>query len=380
LLYQIIQDILQTTPKEHIVYINFEDERLDISFQDLQKIIEAYQEMYPNISLHDVYFFFDEIQNVSGWEKFVRRIFDQYSQKIFLTGSSAKLLSKEIATSLRGRSISYEIFPLSFKEYLSFVKQEEDVFSSVNKAKIKHLFLEYMNTGGFIEIFYQKDERIQRKILQNYSEVMLYRDIVERYSIKNPEGLRFFIKKCLSQIGNLFSVHKTYNELKSQGVSVSKDSVYLYPNYLEDIYYLFFLKKFQYSFSVSEQKSKKVYAIDTGLVSALSFQFSENRGAKLENIVFLEYKRKEKEVYFHNKKYECDFIEVSQGKVVSAVQVTESLQNKETKEREVRGLLEAMNDYNLSSGIILSLEDEETKEVLEDSKIIHIIPLWKWLL
>ena len=213
-LYQLMDKLPPTVDRSEIIYINFEDERLNLKAEDLNLILESYYELYP-AKKKPLYFFFDEIQNIQNWEKFVRRIYDTISKNIFITGSSSKLLSKEIATSLRGRSISYEIYPLMFDEYLKFKDIDAaDVSSTKNKAKIVNAFSQYLYSGGFPEtINFNKDLRL--KTLQSYLDVMIYRDIIERYEVKNPIALKYFIKKSLSNVSNYLSVNKLFNELKS---------------------------------------------------------------------------------------------------------------------------------------------------------------------
>lgn len=367
LLYQLMNEIKN---KEHIIYINFEDERLQLQAKELQLIIDAYLELYPNIKEKDVYFFFDEIQEIDGWEKFIRRIYDQVSQKIFITGSSAKLLSKEIATSLRGRTIAYEVYPLSFEEYLQFKKQMPDLHSTKGKAKLVRLFDTYLEQGGFPETVRMTQE-LRTKTLNNYFEVMLYRDVAERYNISNILALKTFIKKIISNTAKDSSINKIFNEFKSQGLKVSKDSLYKFVDYCEDAYLFFMLR--QFSESLAKQIPKKSYSIDTGLSSQLSFSLSKDLGRLLENIIFLELKRRGQDIFLFRDSVECDFILKSKDKVVQAIQVCYFLNDK-NKERELAGLEKAMKRFSLQKGIIISRDQEGT------IGNVSVIPAWKWLL
>ncbi len=377
LLYQTINELSKTIHKEKIIYINFEDERLNVKKENFQEIIDAYLELYPNNQLEEVYFFFDEIQETQGWEKFIRRLYDQISKKIFLTGSSAKLLSKEIASSLRGRTLNFEVFPLSFKEFLEFKKIDyKNIYSTTNLAKIKTEFETFLTKGGFPETIDQEED-IQNKILQNYFDVMIYRDIIERYEISNTQLLKRFIIKAISNIGKEFSKNKTYNELKSEGFKTSKDSIYKFPNYTEDIYLLFFISKFENSFNKQETSLKKIYAIDSGLINAITYSISEDEGRLLENTVFIELKRQNKRIFYHKEKAECDFLIVEKNKVTEAIQVTKEI-NESNKDRELKGLIEAMNKFKLKEGLILT-NDQETI-IKKDNKTIKVKPTWKWLI
>ncbi|NQZ85190.1 MAG: ATP-binding protein [Nanoarchaeales archaeon] len=375
--YQIISELINkhNVNIENILYINFEDDRFDYKLENLDLIIQAYSELYPNLDFSKCYFFFDEIQEVDNWEKFIRRLHDTYTKNIFITGSSSKLLSKEISTSLRGRSLAYEIYPLSFKEYLGFNNIEIDIYNTTSKNKMKHLFEKYLKVGSFPEII-NYEENVVQKTYQEYLNVMIFKDIVERYNIKNQKVLNLFIKKTISNIGVDFSINKFHNELKSQGFSISKDFLYELPSYLEDIFLVFFLEKYNKSTMKRNLASKKVYVLDSGFSNL--FKFNEDYGRLLENLVFIELKRQGLEIYYHRDKFECDFIIQDRDIVSKVIQVTKSLTNEDTKKREINGLLEAMKEYNLDEGLILT-QDEESEEIIEGKKIT-IMPVWKWSL
>ncbi len=382
-LFQTIKKLLNEykIPVEKIVYINFEDERLEITKEDLNQLIEAYTELYPDISLDKVYLFFDEIQNVQGWEKFVRRIYDSYTKNIFITGSNSKLLSSEIATSLRGRSISFTVYPLSFKEFIKFKKIEikkTDIYDIKKRAKIKSLFLEYMEFGGFPEVVFLEDENLKIKVIQEYFEVMLYRDIIERFQVKNPLVLKYFVKRVVENVGKPLSVNNIYNELKSQGFKLAKDNLYSYLEILEAIFFSFIVKKYTKSVLKSELSHKKVYLIDNGFLNALSFSFKEKKGALLENILVKEFKARGNEVFYFKEKKECDFVVVDNENNLTPVQVSLSLTDKETRKREIEGLIEALKFLGLNKGVIITLDEKEELEV--NNYKIDIIPAYEYLL
>lgn len=375
-LYQLINKLPSAVKREDIVYINFEDERLTLKAEDLHLILESYYELYPD-NKKQLYFFFDEIQNIEQWEKFVRRIHDTVSKNIFITGSSSKLLSKEIATSLRGRSISYELYPLRFSEYLKFKDIDaDDVYSTRNKARLAKTFYEYLKGGGFPEVVHY-DKELKAKTLQSYLDVMMYRDIIERYNIKNSVALKYFIKKSLSNISNYLSVNKLFNELKSSGIKISKDSIYEFINYVGDCYLMFLVNIYSGSINIQNTNDKKIYCIDNGLANTVSFKFSEDKGRLLENLVHLFLKSTGKEVYYFSDKKECDFILLEGTKVTSAIQVTAEL-SKDNKEREVNGLIEAMRYFNMKEGTILTLD--QTEEIVLENRRIRVLPAWRWML
>lgn len=375
-LYQVIGDLIKRISKENIIYINFEDERLNLNSEDLKLIIESYYELYPD-NTEQLYFFFDEIQNISDWEKFVRRIYDTISKNIFVTGSSSKLLIKEISTSLRGRSISYELFPLSFSEYLIFRSIDPtDIYSTRNKSRIVRELNSFLNNGGFPEVV-NYDYELRSKTLLSYFDVMIYRDIIDRFEVTNPVALKYIIKKSLINISTYLSVNKMYNELKSLGVKVSKDSIYLFLNYIQDCYLLFLIKIYSESINVQNINDKKIYCIDNGLANNLTFALSENRGRLLENAVYLFLRSSGYQLYYFADNRECDFVIHQKSNITSAIQVTDSLiQN--NKKREIEGILEAMKRFDLKKGTIVTFDQAETLKI--ENKTIEVIPAWKFFL
>ena len=378
-LYNIIQRLLsKKIQKENILYINFEDERLELKKEDLDLIIQSYRELYPDISLSECYFFFDEIQNVDKWEKFVRRAYDGVTKNIFITGSNSKLLSREIATSLRGRTITYEIFPLSFREYLYFNDIEPDLYHSQTRAKIAYLFEKFLFEGGFPEVVLFEDKSLKNRVLQEYFDVMLYRDLIERYSITNIPVLRYFIKRAFENITSPLSVNNIYNELKSQGYKVGKNSLYEFLDALQSVYLFFIMKKFSESVVKQELGEKKLYAIDNGLLNAVTFKFSKDYGKLLENVLFLEASKRWKEVFFYKNKKECDFIVFEQSQIKYVIQASYSIADKNTKQREIDGLMEACKRFHSAEGLIITFSEEEYFN--EQGISIRILPAYKFLL
>ena len=375
-LYQLMNKLPPDVDRSDLIYINFEDERLNLKSENLNLILESYYELYPGKN-KPLYFFFDEIQNIQDWERFVRRIYDTVSKNIFITGSSSKLLSKEIASSLRGRSISYEIYPLMFDEYLKFKDIDStDISSTRNKSKIINAFSRYLYNGAFPEtINYDKDLRL--KTLRSYLDVMTYRDIIERYEVKNPTALKYFIKKSLSNVSNYLSVNKLFNELRSSGIKLSKDSIYEFINYANDCYLFFLINIYSESINVQNTNDKKLYCIDNGLANILSFRFSEDKGRMLENVIYLHFKRKGYNIFYFFNKRECDFIIQDGTKISNAIQAAYEL-NSNNREREVQGLVEAMKCFKLKNGLILT--NDQSEEIEVENLKITIKPVWKWAL
>lgn len=364
--------------KENIIFINFEDERLNMKAEELDLIIQSYRELYPEKAIKEVHFFFDEIQNLQGWEKFVRRVYDTISQNIYITGSNSKMLSSDIATSLRGRNINIELFPLSFAEYVSFKNIDTNFYKPDNRAVLVNELNNYLSFGGFPEII---NSKFSQKILHDYYYVMLYKDLIERYQIRNIPALKYFLSRLIVNIGKPSSIHKIYNELKSAGHKISKDSLYQFSEYAESIYMSFKISKFDYSFIKSEQSGKKIYFIDNGLVNSLTYQFSENYGVLLENAVFLYLRQKwGNSVYFHKNKTECDFVVVDKDKIVDIIQVSYDIEDKETLDREIRGLENAAQYFKINKGTIITFDQEIESFITKKQVQVEIIPAYKYFL
>jgi predicted AAA+ superfamily ATPase len=362
---------------KNILYINFEDERFDLKLSELDLILRAYNELYPDLKMKNCYLFFDEIQNIGNWEKFIRRVYDSVTKNIFITGSNSKFLSSDIATSLRGRTISFEIFPLSFREYLRFNKVNIDIYSSKSLAKINNYLLKFFKNGGFPEVF-NYDDNMRVKVLQEYFNVMIYRDLIERYEIKNAAVLKYFLKRILASATKQISVNTIYNELRSSGFKIGKNHLYEYLDACQNIYLAFVLSKHTHKLVARELGERKIYAIDNGLLNAVSFKFSEDTGKAIEQVVFLELKRRGREIYFYKEKYECDFVIKDGHSISDTIQVSYSLTDKKTAGREIRGLVDACKSFRLKKGTIIT--SDELKDFEAEGIKIKQIPLYRWLL
>lgn len=369
--YQLISDLREKIDVSQVTYINFEDDRiLPLELKDLNLLLEAYFELYPENTEKTVYFFFDEIQNIGDWEIFVRRIHDTVDSRIFVTGSSSKLLSKEIATSLRGRTLPFYVYPLSFREFLSFkgVEAGENTEYSSKRYLVKNLFEEYMLWGGFPEIVLE-DESLRQMILNNYYEMFIYRDLVERYSIRNITLLKNISKYLLTNISAPFSRRSYYNVLKNS-MSVGKDTLGEYVSYLEDINLVYLVPIFSYSLKKQQVNPPKIYCIDTGLRSAVAFRFSGDCGKIAENIVFIELKRRGYEIFYWKDHKEVDFVikDISGKLTAINVSYTNNIEN-----REIDGLKEFVGKFD--ADLILL-----TKDLGKTVEGIDFIPLWKWII
>ncbi|MFP3909997.1 MAG: ATP-binding protein, partial [Archaeoglobaceae archaeon] len=288
LLYQIARELVDSGLRlKDVFYINFEDNRLEgISSSDLSRIIEVYKKHNPESKV--MYFLFDEIQNVQGWEKFVRRLLERKGVRIFITGSSSQLLSKEIATSLRGRSLSFKLFPLSFKEFLSFKGfNAVEPYIEDERGRINGYLEEYLKYGGFPELV-NYEEHLKIRTLQEYLDMVVYKDLVERYGIGKIQVMKDLIKLIVKNFSRRTSIRSLYNALSS-GASVSKNTVYEYFSYLEDIGFVIPVQKFGFSEKEKMKSIAKLYLIDTGFASVYGV---EDKGLRMENLVATELLRR----------------------------------------------------------------------------------------
>ena len=377
ILFDIIDRLRKDIARENIIYLNFEDDRLfPLEIKDLDDILEAYFELYPQNYGKKLYLFLDEVQVVDGWEKYVRRIYDNYDIHIYITGSSSKLLSSEIATSLRGRSISYEIFPLSFSEYLRFRDIKVDFYSTKSLALIKNALNSYLFDGGFIETI-DEEGIILRKILSDYLELIVYKDIVDRYNIKNRKLLKQLTKYCFTNISTLISFTKLYNDFKSQGFKLSKDTIFEYISHLEDAYALFSVPIYKNSIKQEQRNPKKIYSIDNGFKKIYDYAIDKDLSKLYENIVFLHLRRLTKEIYYFKEKQEVDFYaNIDSEKIL--INVSVDIKDSKTRQREFKALAEAMEYFKVDSSYLITKDEESIEKI--DNKNIILLPLYKWLL
>ncbi len=370
-------------PSDRIMHLSFEDERiLPLDASDLHFVTDAYYKLYPEFRSKKCYFFFDEIQNVKGWESYLRRIQDTENADITITGSSAKMLSQEISTSLRGRGISTEILPFSFREVLvhrGIELDRRDRPSSSDISKLQSVFDAYIRTGGFPEI--QKiHEQHRVRVLQEYVDAVIFRDIVERHEISNFKALRYLIRFLLTNSACLFSINKFYNDIKSQGLKVSKDTLFKHLDYVTQAYLLFTVSIHSKSERARMVNPQKVYVIDTGIAASYSISDRIDYGHFMENIVYLDLRRRNYETieYYRTEKgCEVDFIASKLDKI-DLIQVCSNLDNEETRNRELRALRDAMKETGIKNSILISLHTEETLALKEGT--VKIIPVYLWLL
>ena len=336
-------------------YLNLEDPRLDgFDLADFNKTEIILKEIYGEGGAY----FFDEIQNVPKWEKFIRYLIDK-KEKVVITGSNASLLSRELGTKLTGRYIQIEMFPFSFKEFLEMKKIGGSLES----------FKDYFYKGGFPEFLKKENPVILHSLLSD----IIMKDIAVRFNIKNTGTLNKIAIFLISNVGKEFS----YNSIKNMFDIKSVQSVIDYISFFEDAYLTFNVPRFSYSFKKQQVSPKKAYSIDNGFSNNNSASFSKDNGKMLENLVFLALRRKYKEILYFQEKRECDFVIKEKEKITKAIQVCFDF-NEETKNREISGLLEALKEFKLKHGLILTYNQEDEFKI--DSHIVRVMPVWKWLL
>lgn len=338
LLYETMQRLEASgVSRKQMIYLNFEDDRLfPIEPEELDLILRAHEELYPDVSGKTRYLFFDEVQNAPGWERFVRRLQDTEDVIIFVTGSSSHLLSQELATGLRGRSISYEVFPLSFAEFLVFQGLEYQPYSRSSESHIVAALDEYLQTGGMPEIVLAAAD-LRPRILKEYIDLIFYKDLIERYRVKNTVVLRMLLKRCLGRPASLINIHKLYHDFRSQGHSLSKDTLYQYVGYLEDAFVIFTLPVAERSIRKQQANPKKVHSVDWALAYPYAPMPQIDVGWKLENAVFLHWRRKREDLAYVYGDREID-LAVGLDGPGTLVNVAYSALTSEAWERELNGL------------------------------------------
>jgi len=380
LCYQRIGELLDSgIERERILYLNFEDDRLfGFSLSDFQIILDVFYAAAPEKKSSHCYFFFDEIQNVPNWERFVRRLIDTEEVSVIVTGSSAKLLSAEIATGLRGRSVDVEVFPFSFQEYLDHhaiqISHKQPIGARTRLLLNQQAEL-YCRKGGLPELQKLPQDRA-REVAQSYVDAVVLRDVIERHGVSNVEALRALLYQVLREPATKLSIHKVYQDFKSRGLRVSKDDLYAFMRHLADAYLLFQLPLWTRSEKKRQVNPKKVYVIDNGILDGYSTQMTADQGAFLENLVFITLRRRISELGYYETRqgYEVDFVYGEAGRTV-LVQAAWSLKNVRTREREIRALLQADQELENCRKQIVTLDEETT---LEDGEI-EVLPLWKFL-
>lgn len=331
--------------KEQILYIGFDDERLaNMDVSDFDEILQAYRLMYPDRPLSSVYMFFDEIQIVKGWELFVLRVYKSYCKNVYVTGSTAQMLSGEMSSALRGWPDEYTEYPLSFKEFIAFKGVKANRYTEEGAALMANMFKSYLLTGGFPQAVLANVETERVKLLQAYFNTMLFRDMIEHYNISaSPSVVRYFLKRVFNNITKPSSVNNIYNDLKSQGLKLSKDSLYQWLDYACNIFLLHKVPKYSKSIIKQSTSLSKYYVVDFALAKSVLLPQSEEKGKALENAVYMHLARhlnENEQIYYFNEGAECDFVIANDEGVKELIQVCWELDEFNTP-RECGGLCAA---------------------------------------
>lgn len=377
LMFQEMRALLEkNTEKSRLLYINLESDLLvGCELSDLRNMLELFYEIYPENKTKKIYLFLDEIQIISGWEKFVRAVMDSENIQVYVSGSSSKLLSKEIATGLRGRTIPYYVYPFSFKEFLRAKGFKiEKYLSTSQKALLLNLLDKFMK-GSYPEAVFFEEEK--EKILREILDVTIYRDVVERFRVKNIKVLKLLLKNLIAS--NYFSVHGFYRHLKSLGIKVGKNTLYIYIDNFSDALVLYMLRNYSESYKKMEQTIPKPYFVDNGLLVVNGI---ESKSRLMENAVFLELVRRgfttENSLFYFDSRKEVDFVLKDGRKIISLIQICYDINDFGTKERELSALAKAGEELNCSDMIVITYDYENVEEY--EGWKIKFVPLWKWLI
>lgn len=383
-----INELLEKgVPKDNILWIGFDDERFSqFNALDLNLILDAYREMFPEISLKNVWMFFDELPLISGWELFVLRVYKNYCKNIFVCGSNAHMLSKDMKTELRGWPIEFETFPLSFCEYCNFIGIDHKSNLESEEARIRNAFDCYNRLGGMPEVALTESLSLKYKRLQGYFDTMILKDFIEHFNVKNTPVLRFFLKRVMGGISNPISVNAIYGAIKSQGLKIARDELYNWLQNACDIYLFVRVPKYSRSITKQENALAKYYVIDNGLRNAILPIQSDDDGKQLENTIFLELHRRKKgmeSISFFQGDGECDFVISEEENVKSLIQVTWCMNSEDksgvaTRRREIAGIIEAAKALNCSDLTIITYDEDGTIDL--DGYNIKIVSAWRWLL
>lgn len=377
LLYH-FQRLTADVPK---IFFPLDDDRIyPPTLSDLDDSLKVLAELYPDAKAKPC-LFFDEVQEVPKWELFINRVVEREGALAYVTGSSSKLLSKEIATELRGRTMTYELFPFSFKELMRASGISTGKFvTTAEESKMKKLVKDYLAFGGFPEVVLKEEKR---KILTEYANLMFYKDFVERYKIKNLKVARVFFNMLFNSFAKEISVNKMYHFMKSQGIKTSRNILYNYLEYLHDAYLVFPLHKFSHSLKDTEQSIPKMYSVDNGLNGVFNTDFQENVSRLMENAVFIELRKsglvENRDIFYYRAAdgKEADFAIRKGSHFTQLIQVCYDVSDRGTKEREVKGLLKASEELKCDN--LLAITWDYAAEETVDGKKIAYVPLWKWL-
>ena len=382
-LFQVIQRLLESgVSRENILYLHCFDDRLHGLTQDnLGLISETYYSLFPEKKNAEmVYCFFDEIQAIPGWEPFINRLMRTEQCQVFLTGSSSRMLSKEIATQMRGRALAWELFPFSFSEYLSSLNMESDgPRSTKRQLLVQKAFTQYWECGGFPETL-ALERHLRIKIHQEYFHAILFRDLIERYDVSHPKAVIDLAHWLVDNTASRYTINSLTGYLQSLGHKVPKTAVSDYLAWFEDAYFLFTIRMFDASLARSNANPKKIYGIDHALVSSVASGILINAGHLLENLTFIALRRVTPQLFYYKTSTgrEVDFLAQLPDRSRLLIQCCESLADPHTRKREITALGEAMAEQHLATGTLVTRNEEE--DIAVNAGTIMVVPAWRFLL
>lgn len=364
-----------------ILWVNFDDERLDgMSSDELDEVLQAYKEMYPDIPLSSVYMFFDEIQMIDKWELFALRVYKTYCKNLYLSGSNAKMLSSQIASALRGWPLEFEAMPLSFMEYMRFKGMEASEFDEEGRVRLKLLCREYLHSSAFPEVVLMNEESLKTRKVQGYFNTMLFKDLIDHYGLSNPELVRYVLKRMMFNLTKPTSINAIFNDIKSQGKKVDKNKLYELADMACEIFMFYKVSRWSPSPIKESSRLPKYYITDNGMRNAVILPQSDDDGKLLENAVFLHLKRHidpMRKITYFSENNECDFVIQCNENIETLIQVCWSVSNRETLARELRGLKTAAEVTGCRNCYIITMEEDYEIEL--DGMTVKIVPAWKWL-
>jgi uncharacterized protein len=368
--------------RENILHLNFFDDRLHaLRHSDLGVITEAYFSLYPEKkNAETVYWFFDEVQVLPHWEPFIDRLMRTEKSEVYITGSSAQMLSREVATQMRGRALSWEIFPFSFAEFMDYhgVGHSEPR-STGKRLAVQKSFEHFWEAGGFPEVA-GVDRRLRTKIHQEYLNTVLFRDLVERHDIGHPQAVADLTHRLIDNVASLQSANSLTGYLKSLGHKISRNTVSEYLTWLEDAFFLYQVRLFDASLARSNVNPRKIYCVDHALAVSAGSGILVNAGHLLENLVFSALRRATQDIFYYRTRTgkEVDFVAQASGRQRMLLQVCESMADQRTRNREVAAISEAMIELNLAEGTIVTRNESDQFSVA--GGIINVVPAWRFLL
>ncbi len=368
--------------KENILWVGFDDERLvNMTSDELDEVLAAYMEMFPETQIKNVYMFFDEIQLIENWEYFVLRVYKSYCRHIFISGSNTTMLSSELASALRGYPLEYRQYPLSFKEYCRFTGVPTIGWTEQDHARLRVAFEQFNRGCMFPKVVLTKSESEKVKLTQSYFNTMILKDMAEHYKIKNTALLRYFVKRVMNCLTKPVSMNSIYNDFRSQGFKTAKDEIYSWADYICNVFMFIRVPKYDKSLARQRKSIDKYYFIDNGMRTMVLLSQNEDKGKNLENTVLLQLERLCRDtdkICYYQGTGECDFVVQREDTITQLIQVSWSISAADTRSREIAGLIEASTATGCDSLMIITADEENI--IRNSGKEIAVVPAWKWLL